>query len=161
MANIGSGGGVTTSRTITNWLLTFFLSLTVSSCAAPLSTREKGALGGTTLGAGAGAIIGAMTGATIVGTLIGAGLGGLTGTIVGDQVQGQQQALQAEQQRQLEEQRQQIERQKAEIERLGKPQREEGDDGEVSPSGHPAAPTGGEPRGQQPEGGTGGKEVIY
>jgi osmotically inducible lipoprotein OsmB len=55
---------------------------TTVGCSQPLSTREKGALGGAALGAGTGAIFGGGKGAAI-----GGAAGALGGAIVGDQLQ--------------------------------------------------------------------------
>ncbi len=69
------------------------LVMLVASCSTPLSTREKGALAGGAIGAGAGAVIGSTTGHTGTGALIGAGVGVLSGALIGD-------AMQADEQRQ-------------------------------------------------------------
>ena len=53
--------------------------------SAPLSGREKGALGGGALGAGLGAIVGHATGNTGAGIAIGAGAGALTGGLIGNE----------------------------------------------------------------------------
>src|SRR5437868_15390705 len=50
----------------------------------PLSTREKGTLGGGVLGAGAGAIVGAAVGHPAAGAAIGGALGAGTGYVVGN-----------------------------------------------------------------------------
>lgn len=66
----------------------------LTACAGGgLTTREKGALIGGGLGAGAGAIIGSATGRGHAGTgaLIGGGLGALSGAIIGDSLQAQEQ----------------------------------------------------------------------
>ncbi len=55
---------------------------TTVGCSQPLSTREKGALGGAALGAGTGAIFGGGKGAAI-----GGAAGALGGAIIGDQMQ--------------------------------------------------------------------------
>jgi hypothetical protein len=157
VTNKDSHTGVKRSLTVASWLFIFLLSPFVFSCAAPLSTREKGALGGTALGAGTGAIIGAATGHTVAGTLIGAGLGGLTGAILGDQMQNQQ-TQQAEQQRQLEAQQQEIERQKAEIERLRNSQMEED---EYVPVHRPVLPPRSTPRKRRPVSSVEDKEKVY
>jgi osmotically inducible lipoprotein OsmB len=94
------------------------LSLTIllGGCAAPLTAREKGALGGGALGAGAGAIIGNAMGdhRTGKGALIGGALGALGGAAVGDQMEGQNQRQNA-QASDLEQQRLEIERQRREL----------------------------------------------
>jgi osmotically inducible lipoprotein OsmB len=56
----------------------------------PLSTREKGTLGGGVLGAGTGAIIGAAVGAPGAGAAIGGALGAGTGYVVGNALQNQE-----------------------------------------------------------------------
>ncbi len=63
-------------------------SLVLGACASgPLSAREKGALGGGALGAGAGAIIGHNMGRNKAkGAAIGGAAGALGGWIIGDQM---------------------------------------------------------------------------
>ncbi len=56
----------------------------------PLSTREKGTLGGGVLGAGTGAIIGAAVGHPTAGAAIGGALGAGTGYVVGNALQNQE-----------------------------------------------------------------------
>lgn len=71
----------------------------VCSCASGgPSKREVGALGGAGLGAAAGAIIGSATGHAAEGAAIGGALGGLGGAVVGDQLQAEDQRLDAQQQ---------------------------------------------------------------
>ncbi len=63
------------------------LTLVVTTgCGDSLSNRDKGALGGTALGAGLGAIIGSATGNAGVGTAIGGGIGAITGAVVGNEI---------------------------------------------------------------------------
>ncbi len=62
-------------------LVSILLGTTVG-CSQPLSTREKGALGGAAVGAGAGALLGGGKGAAI-----GGAAGALGGAIIGDQMQ--------------------------------------------------------------------------
>ncbi len=50
-------------------------------CATP---AQRGALGGSVVGAGLGAIIGGASGNPGVGAAIGAGVGGVTGALIGD-----------------------------------------------------------------------------
>jgi uncharacterized protein YcfJ len=101
----------------------FALTVIVSGCSQPLSTREKGALVGGGLGAATGAIIGAAVGSPGAGAAIGGALGAGGGALVGDQLQGQE-VRQADQQRQIEEQNREIEQQRRELEQLKKkPQR--------------------------------------
>lgn len=71
-------------------------SIVVASCAAGGPTkREAGALTGAGLGAAAGAIIGSATGHAAEGAAIGGALGGLGGAAVGDQLEAQDQQLDA------------------------------------------------------------------
>lgn len=87
-----------------------FLAVSIlASCAEPLSTREKGALTGTGLGAATGAIIGSAVGKPGTGAAIGGALGGLTGGLVGDQLQ-ERERVSEEQQRTMERQRQELAR---------------------------------------------------
>jgi uncharacterized protein YcfJ len=80
----------------------------------PLSTREKGTLGGGVLGAGTGAIIGAAVGHPAAGAAIGGALGAGTGYVVGNAMQNQEVTSQQQQgqinyqQRELQSQRRQI-----------------------------------------------------
>jgi hypothetical protein len=105
------------------WGLSLTGTMLVVACAGgPLTTREKGTLGGAALGAGTGAIIGGATGSPGTGALIGGALGGLGGAAVGGELQSQEQ-VQAEQQRKIEEQQRELERQRQELEEL-KRQRE-------------------------------------
>lgn len=93
------------------------LAALIGGCATPLSTREKGALAGGALGAGAGAIIGNQFDHQGKGALIGGALGALGGGLIGDQMQGQEQWQNA-QSYELEEQRRELERQRRELEDL-------------------------------------------
>lgn len=94
------------------------LVVLLGGCAAPLTTREKGALTGGALGAGAGAIIGNSVGHHAgKGALIGGALGALGGGLVGDQMQGQEQR-QDTQSSELEENRREIQRQRRELDNL-------------------------------------------
>ena len=90
-------------------------ALALAGCSGqPLSTREKGTLGGGVLGAGTGAIIGAAVGAPGAGAAIGGALGAGTGYVIGNALQnqevttGQQQGQIASQQREIQSQRHQI-----------------------------------------------------
>lgn len=67
------------------------LTLAVAGCSTPLSTREKGAIGGAAVGAGAGAVIGSASGHTGTGALIGAGVGAVSGALIGDAIQSSEQ----------------------------------------------------------------------
>ena len=95
------------------------LAVLLGGCAAPLTTREKGVLGGGALGAGAGAIIGSSIGHhnTGKGALIGGAIGALGGGLVGDQMYGQDQRQNA-QADQVEQQQREIEQQRRELEAL-------------------------------------------
>ncbi len=95
------------------------LVLLVGACSQPLSTREKGAVGGGLLGAATGAIIGAAVGNPAAGAAIGAGLGAAGGALVGHGLQKQEMAA-AEQQGVIEQQRQQIVRNRQLLEELKK-----------------------------------------
>ena len=62
--------------------LLFTVVLVLSSCATNKAT--KGAIAGTALGAGTGAIIGSATGHAGAGTAIGAGIGAVSGALLGN-----------------------------------------------------------------------------
>jgi osmotically inducible lipoprotein OsmB len=90
-------------------------ALALAGCSGqPLSTREKGTLGGGVLGAGTGAIIGAAVGHPGAGAAIGGALGAGTGYVVGNSLQNQEVTSQQQQgqinyqQRELQSQRRQI-----------------------------------------------------
>lgn len=85
------------------------LGIVAAGCSQPLTTREKGALGGAGLGAAAGAIIGHAVGSPGAGAAIGGALGGVTGAVAGDRLQKRDTETAATQAR--------IERQRAEIAR--------------------------------------------
>jgi outer membrane protein OmpA-like peptidoglycan-associated protein len=87
-------------------------------CSAPLTEREKGALGGAVLGAGTGAIIGQATGKGAgKGAAIGGGLGALGGGLIGHQQE--QRAQEGRRQDEvLDRQRQEIARNRELIEEL-------------------------------------------
>lgn len=95
------------------------LALLLGGCSAPLTYREKGALGGGALGAGAGALIGSAFHRPGQGALIGGGLGALGGVAVGDQMEGQYQR-QESQSREVAEQRRELDRQRREIDDLNR-----------------------------------------
>ncbi len=95
----------------------FAALVVLASCSQPLSTREKGVLTGSGLGAATGAIIGGATGSPGAGAAIGGALGAVGGGLTGDQLQ-RQENIQAEQQWQIEEQQREIERQRRELERM-------------------------------------------
>ncbi len=93
-------------------------ALLLSSCyGQPLSTREKGTLGGGVLGAGTGAIIGSAVGHPGAGAAIGGALGAGTGMLIGNELQNIEIA-QHRSQRQVWRQRRQLRHQRREIERL-------------------------------------------
>ncbi len=99
-------------------IATSAVALTVWGCAGgPLTTREKGALGGAALGAGTGAIIGSATGHAGEGAAIGAAIGGLGGGVIGDQIQGQERVT-AAQREEIERNRQELARNRQLIEEL-------------------------------------------
>ena len=70
--------------------LSLVATLVLAGCSGqPLSTREKGTLGGGVLGAGTGALIGAAVGHPGAGAAIGGVLGAGTGYAVGNSLQTQ------------------------------------------------------------------------
>ena len=83
----------------------------------PLSTREKGTLGGGVLGAGTGAIIGAAVGHPAAGAAIGGALGAGTGYVVGNALQNQEVTSQ-QQQGQINYQQREIQSQRRQIQQL-------------------------------------------
>jgi Glycine zipper len=83
----------------------------------PLSTREKGTLGGGVLGAGTGAIIGAAVGAPGAGAAIGGALGAGTGYVVGNAMQNQEVTSQ-QQQGQIQNQQRELQSQRRQIQQL-------------------------------------------
>ena len=97
-------------------LLTFMLVLMLG-CSQPLSTREKGTLGGAGLGAATGAIIGAALGSPGAGAAIGGALGGVTGAVVSDKMQQRDNEITANEQ-QIEQRRQEIARNRQLLEEL-------------------------------------------
>ncbi len=102
-------------RSFAIWALVAFL---LSGCAGqPLTTREKGTLGGGVLGAGTGAIIGSAVGHPGAGAAIGGGLGALAGGVVGNELQNREVA-EAQLRRQVSSHQRQIEYQRREIEKL-------------------------------------------
>ena len=83
----------------------------------PLSTREKGTIGGGVIGAGTGAIIGAAVGAPGAGAAIGGALGAGTGYVVGNALQNQEITSQ-QQQGQINYQQREIQSQRRQIQQL-------------------------------------------
>lgn len=65
------------------YLVLVSVSVLAAGCASATPT-QKGALGGSAIGAGLGAIIGHQSGHTAEGALIGAAAGGVGGALVGD-----------------------------------------------------------------------------
>ena len=93
-------------------------ALLLAGCSGqPLSTREKGILGGGALGAGTGAIVGAAVGAPGAGAAIGGGLGALAGGVVGNELQNREVA-ETQLQGQVSSQQSELERQRREIDQL-------------------------------------------
>jgi uncharacterized protein YcfJ len=95
----------------------------ISGCyGQPLSTREKGTLGGGILGAGTGAIIGLAVGHPGAGAAIGGALGAGTGMLIGNELQNTEIAQRRSErqvwrhQRELQHQRREIHRLRAEEE---------------------------------------------
>jgi osmotically inducible lipoprotein OsmB len=65
--------------------------LTMSACSGqPLTTREKGTLGGGAIGAGGGALIGLAVGHPLAGAAIGGVVGAGTGFAVGNHMQNEE-----------------------------------------------------------------------
>ncbi len=117
----GKVEGVDMKQTLVT-IIAIFLITSSLGCSQPLTTREKGAIGGTAVGAGLGAIIGAATGNAGAGAGIGAAVGLLGGALIGDRMQKKEQE-EKYQQDQLRQTQLELERQRREIERL-KRQRE-------------------------------------
>ena len=114
-----SDGGVTVATTLilgAAFLLAGCFVLTGCS-GQPLSTREKGTLGGGVLGAGTGAIIGAAVGHPGAGAAIGGALGAGTGYVVGNAMQNQEVTSQ-QQQGQMQYQQRAIQSQSRQIQQL-------------------------------------------
>ncbi len=64
------------------------LAISLAGCAGePLSTREKGTLGGAAIGAGGGALIGEAVGHPGAGAAIGGVTGGVAGYAIGNEMQ--------------------------------------------------------------------------
>lgn len=63
-------------------------AVTLSACSGqPLTTREKGTLGGGAVGAGAGALVGLAVGHPLAGAAIGGVVGAGTGMAIGNSLQ--------------------------------------------------------------------------
>src|SRR5713226_5426436 len=94
------------------------VALALAGCSGqPLSTREKGTLGGGVLGAGTGAIIGAAVGHPAAGAAIGGALGAGTGYVVGNALQNQEN-VSRQQQSAIEYQQHEIQSQRRQIRQL-------------------------------------------
>jgi uncharacterized protein YcfJ len=90
----------------------------VAGCSGqPLSTREKGTLGGAGIGAIGGTIVGAAVGAPAAGALIGGAAGGVAGYAIGNHMQNTEAANHQTQQH-IESQQREIEHQHEEIQQL-------------------------------------------
>jgi uncharacterized protein YcfJ len=83
----------------------------------PLSTREKGTIGGGVLGAGTGAIIGAAVGAPGAGAAIGGALGAGTGYVICNALQNQE-VTSRQQQGQINDQQREMQSQRRQIQQL-------------------------------------------
>jgi outer membrane protein OmpA-like peptidoglycan-associated protein len=82
-----------------------------------VSKSTAGAIAGALIGAGSGAIIGSHKGEAGPGAAIGAGFGAVSGYLIGRQIEGRDQALNAQEQL-IEQQRQEIARNRALLEEL-------------------------------------------
>src|ERR1700739_2579093 len=99
-------------------LMAFVGPIARAGCSGePLSTREKGTIGGGVLGAGTGAIIGAAVGAPGAGAAIGGALGAGTGYVVGNALQNQE-VTSRQQQGQINYQQREIQSQRRQIQQL-------------------------------------------
>ncbi len=107
-----------TFRVIRSLTILALIAFVLSGCAGqPLSTREKGTIGGGVLGAGTGAIIGSAVGHPGAGAAIGGGLGALAGGVVGNELQNREVA-ETQLRRRVSRQQRQIEYQRREIAKL-------------------------------------------
>ena len=104
-------------RNVTAVIAVAALFLVAGCSGTPLSTREKGTIGGAGIGAATGAIIGAAVGAPGAGAAIGAGLGGITGFAIGNSMQNQE-ASNQQTQSQVQQQQQEIEQQRQQLEQM-------------------------------------------
>ena len=105
--------------------LSLVATLVLAGCSGqPLSTREKGTLGGGVLGAGTGALIGAAVGHPGAGAAIGGVLGAGTGYAVGNSLQNQEVNSQ-QQGNQIEYQQREIQSQRRQIQQLQQEQQTE------------------------------------
>ena len=93
-------------------------SLVVAGCSGqPLTTREEGTIGGTAIGAGAGAIVGAAVESSARGRRDRRVMGGGTGYVVGNSMQNQENAN-AQTQEQVQQQQQEIEKQHQQLQQM-------------------------------------------
>ena len=105
--------------------LSLVATLVLAGCSGqPLSTREKGTLGGGVLGAGTGALIGGAVGHPGAGAAIGGVLGAGTGYAVGNSLQNQEVSSQ-QQGNQIEYQQREIQSQRRQIQQLQQEQQTE------------------------------------
>jgi uncharacterized protein YcfJ len=77
-------------RSLRNVFITIAIAgaVTLSACSGqPLSTREKGTLGGGAIGAGGGALVGLAVGHPLAGAAIGGVVGAGTGMAIGNSLQ--------------------------------------------------------------------------
>ena len=68
------------------WVRTALLPLLLTTGCAGMSNTDRGAVAGTAIGAGTGAVVGHALGNTGAGALIGGGLGLITGAVVGNDI---------------------------------------------------------------------------
>lgn len=104
-------------QSMKNVLILLALITVVGCSSQPLSSREKGTLGGGALGAGLGAIIGNQVGNTGAGIAIGGAAGAISGALIGNEVDNQDVAR-SEQDERLRRQEEELRRQRREIEEL-------------------------------------------
>ena len=109
-------------KTVSKLIISLILTATVLGCSGPVTTREKGALLGTGVGAVTGAIVGSAVGNPGAGAALGGAVGLGAGALVGDQLQRREQ-VQYEQRRQIEQQQEQLDRQGRDLKHL-EPQKE-------------------------------------
>jgi len=108
-------------RLIRTCLAVFFVVAALGCQGGSMTTREKGAVGGTLGGAALGGIIGAAAGNAGAGAAIGAVTGLVGGALIGDHVQGQQKK-EAETQRQIDQNQAEMQRQQRQIQQMKKNQ---------------------------------------
>jgi outer membrane lipoprotein SlyB len=93
------------------------LTLAFLGCSEPLTTREAGAVIGTTGGAAAGGIVGSAVGHSGAGAAVGGALGLGTGALIGDRLQAVEKR-QTDLEKQIRENELELQRQRREIEKL-------------------------------------------